>query len=314
MGIHVLGTGSYTPQFQVTNEDMARIVETNDEWIRTRTGIGTRHISDGEPTWYMGAEAAKRAVEAAGIDPAEIGLLIDTTITPEYCTPSMSCIIQGKIGAVNAACFDLNAACSGFVYAMDTAHRFLKTDPSMRYALVIANESLSKITNYSDRSSCILFGDGAAGVVVECREDWPSIGAVLGSHGTDQMLRVPGVETDAPSLIYMEGTKVFKFAIEAVPWCIDQVLQRHGKTIEDVDFFVFHQANARIIDLVVRKYQIPLEKYYKNIQEYGNTSAASIPLVLSDLWDQGKIGAGSRLLIVGFGGGLTWGGAYVEFE
>lgn len=123
-----------------------------------------------------------------------------------------------------------------------------------------------------------------------------------------------GVETDAPSLIYMEGTKVFKFAIEAVPWCIDQVLQRHGKTIEDVDFFVFHQANARIIDLVVRKYQIPLEKYYKNIQEYGNTSAASIPLVLSDLWDQGKIGAGSRLLIVGFGGGLTWGGAYVEFE
>ena len=156
----------------------------------------------------------------------------------------------------------------------------------------------------------VLTGETGAGksIVID------SIGAVLGSHGTDQMLRVPGVETDAPSLIYMEGTKVFKFAIEAVPWCIDQVLQRHGKTIEDVDFFVFHQANARIIDLVVRKYQIPLEKYYKNIQEYGNTSAASIPLVLSDLWDQGKIGAGSRLLIVGFGGGLTWGGAYVEFE
>ena len=125
MGIRVLGTGSYTPAFQVTNEDMAKIVETNDEWIRTRTGIGTRHISDGEPTWYMGAEAAKRAIAAAGIDPLEIGLLIDTTITPEYCTPSMSCIIQRETGAANAACFDMNAACSGFVYAMDTAHRFL---------------------------------------------------------------------------------------------------------------------------------------------------------------------------------------------
>ena len=155
MGIHVLGTGSYTPAFQVTNEDMAKIVETNDEWIRTRTGIGTRHISDGEPTWYMGAQAAKRAIEAAGIDPLEIGLLIDTTITPEYCTPSMSCIIQRETGAANAACFDMNAACSGFVYAMDTAHRFLKTDPTMRYALVVANESLSKITNYNDRSSSV---------------------------------------------------------------------------------------------------------------------------------------------------------------
>ena len=183
MGIRVLGTGSYTPAFQVTNEDMAKIVETNDEWIRTRTGIGTRHISDGEPTWYMGAEAAKRAIAAAGIDPLEIGLLIDTTITPEYCTPSMSCIIQRETGAVNAACFDMNAACSGFVYAMDTAHRFLKTDSSMRYALVVANESLSKITNYSDRSSCILFGDGAAAAVIEYKED-TLYTSHLGADGT----------------------------------------------------------------------------------------------------------------------------------
>ena len=183
MGIRVLGTGSYTPAFQVTNEDMAKIVETNDEWIRTRTGIGTRHISDGEPTWYMGAEAAKRAIAAAGIDPLEIGLLIDTTITPEYCTPSMSCIIQRETGAANAACFDMNAACSGFVYAMDTAHRFLKTDSSMRYALVVANESLSKITNYSDRSSCILFGDGAAAAVIEYKED-ALYTSHLGADGT----------------------------------------------------------------------------------------------------------------------------------
>ena len=183
MGIRVLGTGSYTPAFQVTNDDMAKMVETNDEWIRTRTGIGTRHISDGEPTWYMGAQAAKRAIEAAGIDPAEIGLIIDTTITQEFCTPSTSCIIQREVGAVHAACFDLNAACSGFVYAMDTAHRFLKTDPAMKVALVVANESLSKITNYSDRSSCILFGDGAAAALIAYDEN-ALYTSHLGADGT----------------------------------------------------------------------------------------------------------------------------------
>ena len=165
MGIHILGTGSYTPPCTLTNADLSEMVETNDEWIRTRTGISVRHVSDGEPTWYMGVQAAQQAIATAGINPADIGLIIDTTITGEFCTPSMSCIIQRETKAVNAACFDLNAACSGFVYAMDTAHRFLMTDPHMKYALVVANESLSKITNYSDRSSCILFGDGAAAAI-----------------------------------------------------------------------------------------------------------------------------------------------------
>ena len=171
MGIHILGTGSYTPAFQVTNADMAKIVETNDEWIRTRTGIQSRHIADGEPTWYMGAQAASHAIEMAGIDPKDIGLIIDTTITPDFSTPSVSCLVQREIGAVQAACFDLNAACSGFVYGMETAHCFLKTNREMKYALVVANENLTRITNYSDRSSCILFGDGAAAAIVEYQED-----------------------------------------------------------------------------------------------------------------------------------------------
>ncbi|MDO4316001.1 MAG: 3-oxoacyl-[acyl-carrier-protein] synthase III C-terminal domain-containing protein, partial [Oscillospiraceae bacterium] len=153
----------------------------------------------------------------------------------------------------------------------------------------------------------------AGAAVVECREGWPSIGAVLGSRGDGELLRLPGLETGEQSLIHMEGTRVFKFAVEIVPWCMNQVLQRAGLTVDDVDFFVFHQANARIIDLAVRKYHIPPEKYYKNIQEYGNTSAASIPLVLSELEEQGKVGPGSRTLVVGFGGGLTWGGALIEF-
>ena len=268
MGIHVLGTGSYTPAFQVTNEDMAKIVETNDEWIRTRTGIGTRHISDGEPTWYMGAQAAKRAIEAAGIDPLEIGLLIDTTITPEYCTPSMSCIIQRETGAANAACFDMNAACSGFVYAMDTAHRFLKTDPTMRYALVVANESLSKITNYNDRSSCILFGDGAAAALIEYKED-ALYTSHLGADGTgakflyahSALPQSPFVKPErlaeyddgigaAPEgwehAMLQDGREVYKFATHALAKAATMAAEKIGFDLNDLDKIVPHQANMRI--------------------------------------------------------------------
>jgi 3-oxoacyl-[acyl-carrier-protein] synthase-3 len=178
---------------------------------------------------------------------------------------------------------------------------------------VVGAETISRIIDWSDRSTCILFGDGAGAAVVECREGWPSIGAVLGCRGDDELLRVAGVETGERSFLRMDGTKVFKFAVETVPAAIDEVLKKTGNAVEDIDFFVFHQANARIIDLAVRKYHIPPGKYYKNIDEYGNTSAASIPLVLSELQDQGKIGPGSRTLVVGFGGGLTWGSAIIEF-
>ena len=313
-GIKIKGTGRGVPSKIVTNEDLAKIVETDDQWITSRTGIHHRHhLAEGETITDMTVLAARRALESAGVTADQIGACVVATLTPDTLVPSAACVLQRELGLPHdTLCFDLNAACTGFLYALHTMECLLNAAPR-KFGLVIGAENLSRITNWDDRGTCILFGDGAGAAVVECREGWPSISAELGCHGTDEMLRVPGVEKGIPSLIYMEGTKVFKFAVEAVPYCIDRVLEKTGKTVADVDFFVFHQANARIIDLAVRKYRIPQEKYYKNIGEYGNTSAASIPLVISELHEQGKVGPGSRVLIVGFGGGLTWGGALIEF-
>ena len=335
MGIRVLGTGSYTPAYQVTNDDMAKLVETNDEWIRTRTGIGTRHISDGEPTWYMGAEAAKKAIADAGIDPAEIGLVIDTTITPEYCTPSMSCIIQREVGAVDAACFDLNAACSGFVYAVDTAHRFLQTDSSMKYALIVANESLSKITNYSDRSSCILFGDGAAAVVIAYAEK-ALYSSYLGADGTGakylyahSALPVsPFVKPERAAqyddhmgagpkgwdhTMLQEGREVYKFATQAMPKAAAMAAQKIGMQLDEIDKFVPHQANMRIIETAMKHIKQPMEKVIVNIAYHGNTSSASIPIAFDEAVREGKIQRGEKVCLVGFGAGLTYAALIMEY-
>lgn len=313
-GIKIRGTGRSVPGKLVTNRDLEQIVDTSDEWITARTGIKTRHhCGEGETISAITAEAARRALEDAGISPGEVGACIVATATPETLVPSAACGLQAALGLrSDIPCFDLNAACTGFLFALHTMECLLNASPR-KFGLVVGAENLSRVINWADRGTCILFGDGAGAAVVECREGWPSISAVLGCHGNGELLRLPGPEAGEPSYISMEGTKVFKFAVEAVPWCVDQVLKKTGRTIEDVDFFVFHQANARIIDLAVRKYRIPPEKYVKNIAEYGNTSAASIPLVLSELREQGRIGPGSRLLAVGFGGGLTWGGCLIEF-
>lgn len=313
-GIKIVGTGYAAPSKIVTNEDMAKIVETNDEWITSRTGITHRHhLAEGETITDLTVLAARKALASAGVTADQIGACIVATLTPDTLVPSAACMLQRELGLPHdTVCFDLNAACTGFLYALHTTECLLNAS-ERKFGLVIGAENLSRITNWSDRGTCILFGDGAGAAVVESRPEWNSISAVLGCHGDDHVLRVPGVETAERSLISMEGTKVFKFAVEAVPYCMDQVLAKTGMTIDDVDFFVFHQANARIIDLVVRKYHIPQEKYYKNIAEYGNTSAASIPLVIGELHEMGKVGHGSRVLVVGFGGGLTWGGAMIEF-
>ena len=312
-GINILGTGRAVPAQVVTNADLEKIVETDDAWITSRTGIQRRHHCREESITDLTVEAARKALASAGVRPDQIGACIVATLSPDQLVPAAACLVQRGLGLPHdTLCFDLNAACTGFLYALHTMECLLNGS-ERKYGLVIGAENLSRLINWEDRGTCILFGDGAGAAVVQCREGTPSISAVLGCHGSDDMLRVPGAGKEEPSLIYMEGTKVFKFAVEAVPWCIDQVLAKTGKTVEDVDFFVFHQANARIIDLAVRKYRIPPEKYYKNIAEYGNTSAASIPLVLSELQEQGRIGPGSRVLVVGFGGGLTWGGALVEF-
>ena len=312
-GIKIKGMGRCVPQRVVTNEDMAKIVDTTDQWITSRTGIRRRRHCVSETHSSLCAGAARAALDRAGVSPEEIGACVVATVTADTLVPSAACVLQRELGLPgDIPCFDLSAACTGFLFALHTMECLLNASPR-KYGLVVGAETLSRVTNWDDRGTCILFGDGAGAAVVECREGWPSIGAELGCHGDGQLLRLPGVEAGERSLISMEGTRVFKFALEAVPWCVDRVLERTGYAIEDVDFFVFHQANARIIDLAARKYRIPPEKYYKNIAEYGNTSAASIPLVLSELEDMGRVGPGSRTLVVGFGGGLTWGGAMVEF-
>ena len=314
-GIKIRGVGRGVPGNLVTNRDLEQRMDTSDEWITTRTGIKTRHhCAPGEHISDFIAEAARKALEDAGIAPAEIGACIVATATAENLVPSAACALQREQGLPeDIPCFDLNAACTGFLFALHTMECLLNASPR-KFGLVVGAEHLSRVVDWADRGTCILFGDGAGAAVVECREGWPSISAVLGCHGNAELLHLPGVESGGHSYLSMEGTKVFKFAVEAVPWCVEQILQRTGRTVEDVDFFVFHQANARIIDLAVRKCRIPPEKYYKNIQEYGNTSAASIPLVLSELREQGKVGPGSRVLAVGFGGGLTWGSCLIEFE
>lgn len=333
MGIHILGTGSYTPAFQVTNADMAKIVETNDEWIRTRTGIQSRHIADGEPTWYMGAQAASHAIEMAGIDPKDIGLIIDTTITPDFSTPSVSCLVQREIGAVQAACFDLNAACSGFVYGLETAHCFLKTNREMKYALVVANENLTRITNYSDRSSCILFGDGAAAAIVEYQED-RLYSSYLSADGTGaKFLYARTATPDNPfckrkaeyddgiepgpegweHTMRQDGREVYKFAIKAMANSAQKAAEKIGFDLQQLDKIVPHQANIRIIETAMKSLKMPMEKVVVNIDQHGNTSSASIPIALDEAVRSGKIQRGDKICLVGFGAGLTTAAIITEF-
>ena len=311
-GIKLRGLGRCVPAQSVTNDDLAKTVDTSDAWITARTGIRSRRRCTEETHTELCVTAARRALAQAGITPADIGACIVATVSADTIVPSAACMLQRDLGMPeDTPCFDLNAACTGFIYALHTMECLLNAAPR-KFGLVVGAEALSRVVDWTDRGTCILFGDGAAAAVVGCRASWPAIGAVLGSRGDDRLLRLPGLGRGEPNVLSMEGTQVFKFAVETVPACMDAVLAKAGLTAEDIDFFVFHQANARIIDLAVRKYRIPPEKYYKNIDHYGNTAAASVPLVLSELYEQGRIGPGSRLLTVAFGGGLTWGGAVLE--
>ncbi|MDE7244727.1 MAG: ketoacyl-ACP synthase III [Oscillospiraceae bacterium] len=307
-GIKIKGTGRSLPERILTNGELAQTVDTSDEWIVSRTGIRERRICTKESHTGLCAAAAQNALEHAGILPEQIGVCIVATMTPDTLVPSAACTMQKALGlSCDTVCFDLNAACTGFLYALHTAECLLAAAPK-KFGLVIGADLFSRVLDWSDRSTCILFGDGAGAAVIEWRAEWPSAGAVLGCAGNSELLRCPLQN----GYLTMEGQRVFKFALEAVPWCIDRVLERQGLTAGDVDFFVFHQANARIIDLAAKKYQIPPEKYCKNIERFGNTSAASIPIVLSELEETGRLSSGNRVLLVGFGGGLTWGGALVE--
>lgn len=307
-GIKIRGTGRSLPERILTNDELAQTVDTSDDWITSRTGIRERRLCTTESHSGLCAAAAQNALERAGILPEQVGVCIVATMTPDTLIPSAACTLQKALGlSCDTVCFDLNAACTGFLYALHTAECLLAASPK-KFGLVVGADLFSRVLDWSDRSTCILFGDGAGAAVVEWRADWHSAGAVLGCAGNNELLRCPLKN----GYLTMEGQRVFKFALEAVPWCIDQVLERQGLTAGDVDFFVFHQANARIIDLAAKKYQIPPEKCCKNIERFGNTSAASIPVVLSELEEAGRLSRGNKVLLVGFGGGLTWGGALVE--
>ncbi len=328
-GIEILGMGSYAPSLCVTNEDMAKIVETNDEWITTRTGIKSRRLADGEPTWKMGAEAAKAAVERAGIDVKDIGLIIDTTISNDFLTPSVACLIQNELGAVNAAAFDLNAACSGFVYGVDAAKRYLQTDPDLKYVVVVANETLSRIIDYTDRATCVLFGDGAAAAVLT-RSD-KLFTSYIGADGSgahflyskQHKVRHPfrteedeidtGLFEAGDTKLIQDGKEVYKFATKALPTAATKAAEKENVDIASIDWFIPHQANIRIIETAAKNLRVSMDKFIVNISEHGNTSSVSIPLALEEAISDGRVKKGDRICLVGFGAGLTLGAIIMDY-
>ena len=328
MGINIVGMGCYVPEQTLTNNDFTKFVETNDEWIRTRTGIIERRMAGWEPTWYMGKQAALQAIEKTGINPDDIGLVISCSVTPDFLTPSMASVIQYEIGAKNAAAFDLNAACSGFVYAMDTARRFLDTDDSLKYVLVVTTEALSRFVDFKDRSTCILFGDGAAAAVVE-RSDklFSSHLASDGSGARSLFARsldvAPEVKIESdfdsgfPEIdlhhLYQDGKAVYKFATNALPKSFEIAAEKVGITKDDIDYFIPHQANVRIIETAAKKLGVSMDKFIITLDHYGNTSSASIPIALNESIEKGIIKRGMKLALIGFGAGLTYGGIVMEY-
>ena len=302
MSAVICGTGSYAPNYIMDNDRIAELVETNDTWIQERTGIRQRHIAKEETTVYMACEAAKRAVECAGISPEEIELIIVATLSSDVILPCTACEVQREIGAKGAAAFDINAACSGFVIAY-----------------IVAAESLSHLTDWTDRNTCILFGDGAGAAVLKSApgKHFLSVTHSDGEKGwaltCKNRLAVEESGFGREFYIDMNGQEIFKFAVRKVPELIREVLRKNEVKQEEIDWFVVHQANCRILEAVARHIGEPSWKFPMNLQNYGNTSSASIPLLLDEINRQGKLKKGDKILLAGFGAGLTWSGNILEW-
>lgn len=311
-GIKIVGTGRALPKKAVSNDMMSNIVDTSDEWISSRTGIKNRYFCEDETGVSLAVASAQKALENAGISADEIGIIITATITPDFATPSTACMVQNLIGApADTMAFDLGAACSGFVYGLEVLNGLLPC--AVRpYALLIGCEVFSRVLDFTDRGTCVIFGDAAAAAVVKYDPDSPFTG-VYGARGDCESLYCPGPGSKEPQTLYMNGKEIFRFAVDIVPKCINRLLDRERLTHEDIDFFVCHQANARIISYVAEKMNIPAEKFYVNIDRYGNTSAATIPLVLDEMNEQGLLKPGAKIMLVGFGSGLTWGACLTEW-
>ncbi|CDO02674.1 3-oxoacyl-ACP synthase [Oceanobacillus picturae] len=304
MGVGVLGTGHYLPTKVVTNKDMEKLVDTTDEWIRTRTGIEERRFAEDDiDTSDMAFYAAKQALEEANVTVDEIDLILTATVTPDTPFPSVSCMIQERLGAKNAAALDVSAACSGFMYGMITAKQFIETN-AYKKILVIGAEKLSKITNWEDRSTCVLLGDGAgAAVIGEVSEGKGILSFELGSNGAG------GKELyqNEQDMLVMNGREVYKFAVRQMPESTMNVIDKAGLKKEDVDYLIPHQANIRIMEAARERLEISEDRMATTIKKYGNNSAASIPMALSEAAKEGKIKDNDIVVLVGFGGGLTWG-------
>ncbi|MDO5541042.1 MAG: beta-ketoacyl-ACP synthase III [Eubacteriales bacterium] len=311
----ICGTGSAIPEYRMDNCELSQLVDTNDEWIRERTGIQARHIAKKETTVSLAAGAAKAALENSGISSEEVDLIIVSTISSEVILPCTACEVQRMIGASNAVCFDLNAACSGFVLAYNTAAAGI-TAGIYKTALVIGSECLSKLTNWKDRGTCILFGDGAGAVVLKGEEGEGRIPFACSDGESGNVLTCKtglGQISEGEEYMQMDGQEVFKFAVRKVPEAIREVLSRNNIGPEKVDWYILHQANKRIVEAVARHLKEPIEKFPVNMQEYGNTSSASIPVLLDDMNRTGVLKRGQTVVIAGFGAGLTWCASMLEW-
>ena len=319
IGTILLGCGSFVPERRLTNEMLTQMVDTSDEWIVQRTGIRERRIAENTTTAELALPAAQRALEDAGISAGDLDLIIACTATPDSYTPSLSCRVQAALGAQRAFAFDLTAACSGFVYATDVADSYLRTGKAQR-VLVVCAENLSRIVDYTDRSVCCIFGDGAGAAVFGYSDSEDGIlQTVMGADGArGDALLAKALPVEDPldgsrefssgdRFLRMNGKEVFRFTAQAVPAAIDGVLKKAGMAAEDIDWIVPHQANLRIIDMVCRRYGLNRDRVYVNLPLYGNTSSASIPICLDEMRQKGILKKGQLIICVGFGGGLTYG-------
>jgi len=323
---HIVGWGKAVPERVVTNDDLAAMVDTSDEWIRQRTGIVERRIAaDDETTLTLCLEAARRALDAANLDPARLGLIIVATVTPDHAFPATACLLQDALGAEHAAAFDLSAGCSGFVYGLSVAADLL-AGGNYDHALVIGAETLSRITDWADRNTCVLFGDGAGAVVLQA-SDAPGgvLASVLGADGSGgEVLILPAGGSALPTTIQtvvarqhfirMQGQQVFRFATRIMPEAARQVLHRAGRTVEDVALFVPHQANDRILQSAAKGLGVPEDRLFSNLARYGNTSSASIPIALCEAIEQGLVKRDDLICCVGFGAGLTWAAVAIQWS
>lgn len=311
----VVGTGSYLPKRIMTNADLEQRVDTSDEWIRERTGIRQRHIAAAdETTADLAEQASRRALAAAGVDVAQLDLIIVATTTADRIFPSVACLLQGRLGAPTCTAFDVQAVCTGFVYAMGVAHQFFRAGTA-RCALIVGAETMSRIVNWKDRSTCVLFGDGAGAVVLQAGDEPGVLSAHLHADGQyAQLLHVPaGISHDqarwqaGDAFLEMRGNEVFRMAVTALGRIVDETLAANGLSQEDIDWLVPHQANERIIQATARKLRLSTEQVVMTVAEHGNTSSASVPLAFDAAVRDGRIRPGQTVLMEAFGGGLTWG-------